>query len=178
MLEEAKEPLYERDLTCVPANMYPKLPPLPSMWPILYVSDQVPTFIFKKSELSRVIIKPSEPEPEEPMVNRRRYGQKWASDCPHTNRKHYSKGLCRYCYNVNGRPDKYQRCARHADRKVYCKGLCVSCYISMRKKVVKQNKKQGGQIKTDQWYYFANYFILYSNKIIRYNINHFSSILL
>mmetsp|Transcript_29978 Transcript_29978/g.53185 ORF Transcript_29978/g.53185 Transcript_29978/m.53185 type:complete len:124 (-) Transcript_29978:58-429(-) len=50
------------------------------------------------------------------------------SRCPHANRKHYAKNMCRPCYHLKGRSRKAWKC-RHTESLVYARGLCNSCYM-------------------------------------------------
>ena len=47
--------------------------------------------------------------------------------CPHKDKPHYSKMLCKSCYFKQPRGKKPTNCA-HASRGNYAKGLCNQCY--------------------------------------------------
>ena len=49
--------------------------------------------------------------------------------CPHTDLKHFAKGMCNYCYHRYGR-DKFADRCEHTDRKDYAKGKCQNCYMT------------------------------------------------
>jgi len=49
--------------------------------------------------------------------------------CPHTNLKHYAKGMCNTCYHMYGRKKLASNCP-HKERFNYAKGVCQSCYYS------------------------------------------------
>ena len=52
------------------------------------------------------------------------------TNCPHTHKKHYAKGMCNYCYHMYGRNSKASYC-KHTNRQVYAKGLCHKCYNAL-----------------------------------------------
>lgn len=62
--------------------------------------------------------------------------KKLATKCEHTDRVHYSKGMCRNCYHSKGRTKMADQC-EHTDRKLYARGLCKACYLRL-------NYKQAG----------------------------------
>ena len=49
------------------------------------------------------------------------------TDCPHTSRRHYAKGMCMTCYNERGRPNRVYICL-HMSRQVDETGMCQKCY--------------------------------------------------
>lgn len=72
--------------------------------------------------------------------------------CPHKDRKHYAKNMCRNCYHSKGRLKKAWKC-EHKDTRLYAKGLCQNCYYSsykmnnpeiIRKAAMKARIKQRG----------------------------------
>jgi len=60
--------------------------------------------------------------------------------CPHTNQKHYAKGMCNHCYHKYGRQSNADACP-HTDRLVYAKGKCQNCYLNDYNKVKRRMKK-------------------------------------
>ena len=60
--------------------------------------------------------------------------------CPHTDKKHYCKGMCQKCYNSFGREHKAFNC-QHTSRYCYARGLCHSCYnrLSLARKTMIKN---------------------------------------
>ena len=66
--------------------------------------------------------------------------------CPHTEREHYSKGMCKYCYNYFGKVSLATQCP-HPDRMVYAHGKCQKCYINHRNAVkrAKQISDRAGE---------------------------------
>lgn len=58
---------------------------------------------------------------------------KMVTNCEHTDRKHYAKGLCSSCYHKGGRTKKSWNCD-HKDRVHYAKGCCHECYITFHSK--------------------------------------------
>ena len=55
--------------------------------------------------------------------------KKTITDCPHTDRKYYAKGMCANCYHRRGRTKKAWACP-HTRKTHYSKGLCKYCYLS------------------------------------------------
>lgn len=49
--------------------------------------------------------------------------------CPHTDLKHYAKGMCNHCYHRYGRKGYSTQC-EHTDRPAYAKGQCSNCYFT------------------------------------------------
>ena len=47
--------------------------------------------------------------------------------CPHSDQKHYAKGMCNHCYHIYGRNKMAFNCA-HSNKLVYARGLCQKCY--------------------------------------------------
>ena len=58
---------------------------------------------------------------------------KVVTNCEHTDRKHYAKGLCSTCYHKNGRTKKAWNC-EHKNKLHYAKGCCQECYIIFHSK--------------------------------------------
>ena len=54
------------------------------------------------------------------------------TDCQHTDRKVYAKGMCNYCYHMFGRNFKLATACKHKNRKAYAKNKCNSCYQMMK----------------------------------------------
>ena len=46
--------------------------------------------------------------------------------CSHVNEKYYAMGMCRNCYNKNGR---VKRAPCHPDKPFYSKDFCQNCYM-------------------------------------------------
>ena len=59
------------------------------------------------------------------------------TNCPHPDRKHYAKGMCNYCYNLNGRKYNATNC-KHLDKKNYARGLCRQCYTNYMRRRQKE----------------------------------------
>lgn len=49
--------------------------------------------------------------------------------CPHTDLKHFAKGMCNHCYHRFGRKGLATEC-EHKERMNYAKGKCQNCYIN------------------------------------------------
>ena len=47
------------------------------------------------------------------------------TNCPHTDRRYYAKGMCHLCYRNS---DEYPRAACHPDKPHMAKGMCKNCY--------------------------------------------------
>ena len=60
--------------------------------------------------------------------------------CPHTNQKHYAKGMCNHCYHKYGRNNNADACP-HLDRLSYAKGKCQNCYLNDYNKEMRKNKR-------------------------------------
>lgn len=63
-------------------------------------------------------------------------GFKKATACPHTDAKHYARGMCNQCYHTYGREHKTGKATDcpHIDRPVYAKKMCRNCYINIKNK--------------------------------------------
>ena len=57
-----------------------------------------------------------------------RQRNKTNTECEHTDRKHYAKGMCSWCYHKYGRVKKSWACP-HEDKVMYAQGMCQSCYL-------------------------------------------------
>lgn len=57
-------------------------------------------------------------------------------NCPHPQRDHYAKGLCKSCYHKFGRSKKPWACSHE---RLYAKGLCQKCYINQYRAHQKNN---------------------------------------
>lgn len=70
-------------------------------------------------------------------------GEKKATLCPHTNAKHYAKGMCNQCYHTYGRVQKAGKATEcpHHDRPAYAKHMCRNCYINKSNKEKKRRNK-------------------------------------
>lgn len=67
---------------------------------------------------------------------------KVVTNCEHTDRKHYAKGLCSTCYHKGGRTKLAWNCG-HRDRLHYAKGCCQDCYLQFHsKRGKKMNRKK------------------------------------
>lgn len=66
------------------------------------------------------------------------------TNCEHTDRKHYAKGLCSTCYHKGGRTKLAWGCP-HKDKVHYAKGYCQECYI-----VYKRFRKQRAKLMNTQ----------------------------
>ena len=61
---------------------------------------------------------------QEPGVKKRRNrSKKQVTRCPHTDMKHYAKGMCNHCYHLYGRSSLATKCP-HKDKMIYAKGMC------------------------------------------------------
>jgi len=70
--------------------------------------------------------------------------------CPHTNLKHFAKGMCNHCYHRYGRKSMVTSC-EHRDRRNYAKGKCQNCYINdyNRSKREDLSNKKGRQTEAE-----------------------------
>ncbi len=80
---------------------------------------------------SNAIIPPGYIQIQTEKANSRK--TKVVTNCEHTERKHYAKGLCSSCYHKGGRTKKSWNCD-HKDRVHYAKGCCHECYITFHSK--------------------------------------------
>lgn len=71
------------------------------------------------------------------MIKEKRKRNQTVTNCPHTNQKHYAKGMCNNCYHKCGRVMRPLLCS-HNDKFHYAKGYCQSCYHS---RFIKRKKK-------------------------------------
>ena len=67
------------------------------------------------------------------MISRKKVTQ-----CEHTDRKHYAKGLCNNCYHKHGRKKAPWNC-KH--KVMYASGMCHNCYINRYNKVIDDDIK-------------------------------------
>ena len=51
--------------------------------------------------------------------------------CPHTEERHFCKGMCFRCYHRSGRTKKAWAC-EHTAQLLYSKGLCRTCYLAIK----------------------------------------------
>ncbi|CAI2374693.1 unnamed protein product [Moneuplotes crassus] len=63
------------------------------------------------------------------------------TNCGHTMRKHYAKGMCSTCYHKRGRTKKAWNC-EHTDELHYAKGCCQECYLIFHSKRGKNKLKK------------------------------------
>ena len=68
-------------------------------------------------------------ETETPDKKRKSRRKKTVSRCPHTEMKHYAKGMCNHCYHLYGRSSLATKCP-HKDKMIYAKGMCQNCYFN------------------------------------------------
>ena len=68
--------------------------------------------------------------------------KQFINNCPHTDAKHYAKGMCNHCYHMFGRNNAglATQC-EHKTKRNYCKGLCLNCYINFYNRSTKQTKE-------------------------------------
>ena len=57
------------------------------------------------------------------------------STCPHSDRLHFAKGMCRSCYKTQGRQAGLATNCRHTDQQKYSLGLCQKCYNQQYKTI-------------------------------------------
>lgn len=57
------------------------------------------------------------------IIKRRNRKKKDITRCPHTDMKHYAKGMCNHCYHLFGRNSLADQC-EHTDKLNYAKGMC------------------------------------------------------
>ena len=50
------------------------------------------------------------------------------TECPHTDRKHYSKGMCQVCYYHKRKEGKKPTMCPHVNEVMHSKGKCRKCY--------------------------------------------------
>ena len=55
--------------------------------------------------------------------------KKTVTRCPHTEMKHYAKGMCNHCYHLYGRSSLATKCP-HKEKMIYAKGMCQNCYFN------------------------------------------------
>ena len=63
------------------------------------------------------------------IIKRRNRKKKDITRCPHTDMKHYAKGMCNHCYHLFGRNSLADQC-EHTDKLNYAKGMCQNCYFN------------------------------------------------
>ena len=56
-------------------------------------------------------------------IKRKSRSKKSVTRCPHTEMKHYAKGMCNHCYHLYGRSSLATKCP-HKDKMIYAKGMC------------------------------------------------------
>lgn len=65
--------------------------------------------------------------------------------CPHTEAKHYAKGMCNHCYHIYGRKNLATKC-EHTTMMTYAKGMCHTCYFKQyNSKKAKFQKERASQ---------------------------------
>ena len=62
------------------------------------------------------------------IIRRRNRKKRQVTDCPHTDKDHYAKGMCNQCYHILGRSHKATLC-EHTELLAYAKGKCQKCYF-------------------------------------------------
>ena len=98
------------------------LQPLPEKISFIDIDDWKPVFEFSTY---RQIIKYSHLSSRKTSwVNQNRSKN---INCPHTYARHYARGMCSRCYNLNGRTKLATNC-EHRDRPTYAKAMCQVCY--------------------------------------------------
>lgn len=75
--------------------------------------------------------------------------------CIHKDRKHFAKGLCKYCYAIKIRKSSRKKATlcQHTDKPHYSSGLCVSCYskqLNQKKRERKQEPLVRNLVKISQ----------------------------
>ena len=104
-------------------------------------NSQEPSIIKPKKSLDE-----AEPDTEtkEKEVKKDNGATMLITNCPHTERKHYAKGMCSSCYRKFGRNQLAWNC-EHTTRLNYSIGMCQTCYLSdyhKRRITAKKEKKQ------------------------------------
>jgi hypothetical protein len=89
-----------------PKQKIPAPPPKPKPAPTLLDEDAPPREIKRRNRKKREITR-----------------------CPHTDMKHYAKGMCNHCYHLYGRNSLANNC-EHTDKLNYAKGMCQNCYFN------------------------------------------------
>lgn len=69
--------------------------------------------------------------------------------CPHTNLKHFAKGMCNHCYHRYGRKSMVTNC-EHKDRRNYAKGKCQNCYINEYNRSKREDLSKKGKQATSE----------------------------
>ena len=69
--------------------------------------------------------------------------------CPHTNLKHFAKGMCNHCYHRYGRKSMVTNC-EHKDRRNYAKGKCQNCYINDYNRSKREDLSKKGKQATSE----------------------------
>ena len=86
------------------------------------------------------------PAPSAPTGGRKRQRKmKKITRCPHTNLKHYAKGMCNHCYHLYGRISMATKC-EHKDKLNYAKGMCQNCYFNQYNQL-KRGRSSGRKSK-------------------------------
>ena len=73
------------------------------------------------------------------VKKKRNRSKKSVTRCPHTNMRHYAKGMCNHCYHLYGRSSLATDCP-HKEKMIYAKGLCQNCYFNRYNKKKRSNK--------------------------------------
>ena len=60
------------------------------------------------------------------------------TNCPHTDRTFYAKGMCQNCYHKKGRQKPAACCP---DKALYANGLCHNCYMKDYSRKARSQKK-------------------------------------
>ena len=85
-----------------------------------------------------------DPLPQEYLTTASHKKARVNSACPHSDRKHYAKNMCNYCYHKNGRSGRATNCP-HQDRPLYAKGQCHYCYLLKYNKTVTYRRRRSRQ---------------------------------
>ena len=114
--------------------------------PTTSTTTQANTPQYELAKRSKKLLKNSKTVPvlkESKTIKKTQKGdrvKKLITRCPHTDKPHYAKGMCRACYNYKGRHSLATACP-HTDRQMYAFGKCVRCYSNERHRKVTAEAK-------------------------------------
>lgn len=88
----------------------------------------------------------SERSQQQSQAEDKRIKQRKVTRCPHTESKHYAKGMCNHCYHIHGRKKQAKNC-EHSHKLAYARGMCQQCYYKFYnlKKMMEQNNLMESQ---------------------------------
>ncbi len=74
------------------------------------------------------------------MTIRKTTSDRVITNCKHTDKPYYAKGMCFGCYHARGRTMLATDC-EHTDRPLYAFKICKNCYLSSYHKLRRQKNK-------------------------------------